>query len=75
MAPTNNHIERLLRAGALWRKRSFGCHSAAGCRFVERILTVTQTLRLQQRSVLDYLTHALKAHRAGQPAPKLLFTE
>jgi transposase len=45
--PTNNHIERLLRSGVLWRKRSFGCHSAAGCRFVERILTVTQTLRLQ----------------------------
>jgi transposase len=72
--PTNNHIERLLRSGVLWRKRSFGCHSAAGCRFVERILTVTQTLRLQKRPVLDYLVHALKAHRAGKPAPNLLPT-
>lgn len=70
--PTNNHIERLLRTGVLWRKRSFGCHSAAGCRFVERILTVTQTLRLQKRPVLDYLVHALQAHRAGLPAPKLI---
>ncbi|HEX2518899.1 MAG TPA: IS66 family transposase [Castellaniella sp.] len=70
--PTNNQIERLLRSGVLWRKRAFGCHSACGCRFVERILTVTQTLRLQKRSVLDYLVHALQAHRAGQPAPKLL---
>jgi transposase len=73
--PTNNHMERWLRSGVLWRKRSFGCHSANGCRFVERILTVTQTLRLQQRPVVDYLVHALRAHRAGQPAPKLLPTE
>lgn len=72
--PTNNHMERLLRSGVLWRKRSFGCHSAEGCRFVERILTVTQTLRLQKRPVLDYLVHALQAHRAGQLAPKLLPT-
>src|SRR5262249_12379015 len=72
--PTNNHIERLLRTGVLWRKRSFGCHSANGCRFVERILTVTQTLRLQKRPVLDYLVHALQAHRAGSPIPKLLPT-
>jgi transposase len=70
--PTNNHIERLLRTGVLWRKRSFGSHSAAGCRFVERMLTVTQTLRLQKRPVLDYLVHALQAHRTGKPAPKLL---
>src|SRR5271157_3802070 len=44
--PTNNHVERILRLGVLWRKNSFGCHSAAGCRFVERMLTVVQTLRL-----------------------------
>jgi transposase len=51
--PTNNHIERLLRPGVLWRKNAFGCHSEAGCRFVERILTVVQTLRLQKRPVLE----------------------
>jgi len=70
--PTNNHAERMLRSGVVWRKISFGCHSAAGCRFVERILTVTQTLRLQKRTVLDYLHQALVAHRANQSAPKLL---
>jgi transposase len=70
--PTNNHAERLLRKAVLWRKGSFGCGSAAGCRFVERILTVVQTLRLQGRPVLDYLYQAVVAHRAGLPAPKLL---
>ncbi len=70
--PTNNHAERILRRGVLWRKNAFGCHSAAGCRFVERMLTVTQTLRLQGRPVLDYLVRAIEAHRSGRPAPQLL---
>ena len=70
--PTNNHRERLLRRAVLWRKRSFGSWSVAGCRFVERILTVVQTRRLQSQSVLSYLHEALVAHRAGQPGPRLL---
>jgi transposase len=70
--PTNNFMERLLRRAVLWRKRSFGCASEAGCRFVERILTVVQTRRLQNKSVLDYLHDAVRAHRSGQPCPNLL---
>src|SRR5271166_5415714 len=70
--PTNNHIERLLRPGVLWRKNAFGCHSEAGCRFVERILTVVQTLRLQKRPVLEFLYQSLLAHRHAQKAPQLL---
>jgi transposase len=70
--PTNNFMERLLRRAVLWRRRSFGCASEAGCRFVERILTVVQTRRLQNQSVLNYLHAALEAHRAGQPCPKML---
>jgi transposase len=70
--PTNNRAERALRPAVLWRKRSFGCHSDEGCRFVERLLTVVQTLRLQSRDVLDYLQAALTAHRNSLPAPKLL---
>lgn len=70
--PTNNHAERLLRSGVLWRKNAFGCHSAAGCRFVERMLTVVQTLRLQSRPVLTYLVDAINAHRSGLPIPQLL---
>ena len=49
-----------------------GCHSDQGCRFVERILTAVQTLRLQKRPVLEFLHQALLAHRHGQAAPKLL---
>ena len=70
--PTNNHAERTLRLAVIWRKISFGNHSQAGCRFTERILTVVQTLRLQQRSVMDYLQQALAATRAGHPIPALV---
>ena len=70
--PTNNHAERILRLGVLWRKNAFGCQSAAGCRFVERMLTVVQTLRLQKRPVLDFLYRAIVAHRAGFSSPQLL---
>ena len=72
LEPTNNTAERALRPAVLWRKRSFGCHSEEGCRYVERLLTVVQTLRLQGRDVLDYLQAALTAHRHGLPTPKLL---
>jgi transposase len=70
--PTNNFMERLVRLAVLWRRRSFGCASETGCRFVERILTVVQTRKLQGKNVLDYLHHALRAHRAGKPCPKLI---
>ena len=70
--PTNNHIERQLRPGVLWRKNAFGCHSDDGCRFVERMLTVVQTLRLQNRPVLSFLYDSLSAHRQAQTAPKLI---
>ncbi len=42
------------------------------CRFVEWLLTVVQTRRLQARPVLNYLYEALVAHRAGLPAPRVL---
>src|SRR5262249_51157361 len=73
--PTNNHAERLLRRGVLWRKSAFGCTSVTGCRFVERMLTVVQTRRLQGRSVLRYLYETLVAHRNGLPIPSLLTAE
>jgi transposase len=70
--PTNNHIERLLRRAVLWRRRSFGCNSTAGCRFVERILTVVQTCRLHGKNVVEYLTDAVHSHRCGLSCPNLI---
>ena len=70
--PTNNFMERLVRLAVLWRRRSFGCNSIAGCRFVERILTVVQTCRLRERNILEYLTKAIQEHRSGREYAKLL---
>jgi transposase len=70
--PTNNFAERILRQGVLWRKCSFGTDSPNGSRFVERILTVVTTLRLQKRNVLDYMTAACEAALHGASPPSLL---
>jgi transposase len=70
--PTNNFMERLVRLAVLWRRRSFGCNSESGCRFVERILTVVQTCRLRNRNTVAYLRQAVHAHRTGQSCPSLL---
>lgn len=70
--PTNNAAERALRSAVLWRKRSLGTQTEAGSHLVERMLTVTATLCLQRRNVLDYLTTACEAALSRQAPPSLL---
>ena len=70
--PTYNHAERVLWLGVPWRKNAFGCYNESRCRFVERFLTVVQTLRMQERSVLDFLEASVIAHRSRTPAAALL---
>ena len=72
--PTNNQAERALRHGVVWRHTSFGTHSPAGSRFVERLLTVHESLRQQGRRVLEYLTCACQAALRQEPPPSLLPT-
>jgi transposase len=72
LEPTNNSAERALRHSVIWRHSSHGTQSEHGSRFVERILTVVETCRQQQRPVFDFLRQALLAYRTGQPAPSLL---
>ena len=70
--PTNNAAERALRPAVIYRKLSFGTQSASGSRFIERILTVSETCRIQKRSPYDYLVETMEAHFANKPAPSLL---
>ena len=70
--PTNNAAERALRHAVIWRKLSFGTQSAAGSRFVERLLTVIETCRRQGRDAFAWLSGAVRAHFNNQPAPSLL---
>jgi hypothetical protein len=70
--PTNNAAERAVRPGVLWRKRSFGNQGEGGRAFVERMLTVAGSLRLQGRQVLAYLEAAIRAAQQGVGPPSLL---
>jgi len=70
--PTNNRAERALRFAVLLRKRSGGTRTDHGDRFVERLLTVRETCRLQGRSLHDYLLAAINAALHGLPAPSLM---
>ncbi len=69
---TNNLSERNLRPAVLWRKVSFGNQSAKGEQFVERILSVVETLKIQKRNILGYLTHCFKARYQLLPIPSFV---
>jgi transposase len=69
MPLTNNAAERALRHGVIMRRVQGGTQSEQGNRWVERILSIRETLRLQDRPALDYLIGAATAGHRGQPAP------
>jgi transposase len=65
--PTNNRAERALRFGVLWRKRSLGTASEKGNHWVERILSLRETCRLQATSTYTVLVAAMTRFFHGQP--------
>jgi transposase len=69
--PTNNAAERGLRGAVIYRKLSFGSQSEQGEQTIERLLSVSQTCRLQHRSLFAYLTDLLTAKARGDPTPLL----
>jgi transposase len=60
--PTNNFAERIIRFGVLWRKRSQGTKSDKGNRWVERILSLRQSARLQMKSSFAVLVDAFDSY-------------
>ena len=69
--PTNNLAERDVRKLVLWRKKSYGTRSDRGQRFVERISSVTLTLKKAKKAVLGYVQEAVIAFYQGKPAPMI----
>jgi transposase len=63
---TNNRSERALRFAVMWRKRSQGTNSDKGSRWVERILSLKETCRLQVRSTYAVLVDAVRCYFYGQ---------
>lgn len=72
VSPTNNSAERAIRSSVIWRRICFGTHSAAGSRFVERIMTVVCTLKQQERNIVDYVRRCVEATIQGEHLPSLL---
>lgn len=60
--PTNNRVERALRFGVLWRKRSKGTQSDKGDRWVERILSLKQTCRMRLIPSFPVLTNVIDSY-------------
>ena len=70
--PTNNNAETRQRHPAMWRRVSFGTWSKRGSEYVERILSVVATLRIQKRNIFSYLGEASRAALQGKCAPLLV---
>lgn len=70
--PTNNTAERTLRPAVIYRKLSFGTQSSSGSRYLERILTISETCRLQNRNAYEFLIESMHAKFVGGSAPSLL---
>ncbi len=69
MEPTNNIAERDLRKLVLWRKKSYGTRSARGKRFVERITSVVETLKKNEKVVFKFLEEAMHAFYHSRSPP------
>jgi transposase len=63
--PTNNRAERALRFAVLWRKRSLGTQSEKGSRWVERILSLKETCRIQAKATFPVLCEFIKFYLNG----------
>jgi transposase len=70
--PTNNHAERTVRQGVIWRKICFGTQSERGARYVERVLTAGATCKLQGRSAIEFISEACRCYRQNLAAPSLI---
>jgi transposase len=56
----------------LWRKTSTGTQTPEGDRFVERILSIRETCRSQNRPMHHYLVDVHNARLTGDPIPSPL---
>jgi len=70
--PTNNLGEQMIRHYVIWRKICFGAQSERGSLYIERVMTVVGSCRLQRRNILDFMTQAVDAFMGKGTIPSLL---
>ena len=56
----------------IYRKLSFGPQSPSGSRYLECILAVSETCRLQNRNAYEFLIESMRAKFASITGPSLL---
>ena len=69
----NNHAERMIRPNVIFRKISFQNMSRKGSDAHETLMSLLQTLRLQDKNPIPFLKEAYLRHRKGNPEPVLSF--
>lgn len=67
----NNHAERMIRPNVIFRKISFQNMSPKGADAHEVLMSLLQTLRLQNRNLVEFFKTAYLRHRQGNPIPIL----
>ena len=67
----NNFAERMIRPNVIYRNRSFGNRSDQGAEAHGTMMSLMQTLRLQNRNVGENLRKAYLNHRQGHSDPCL----
>jgi len=67
----NNLAERMIRPNVIYRNRSFGNRSGNGARAHVRLMSIIQSLILQNQNVFESLKTAYMTHRQGQTLPIL----
>jgi transposase len=70
--PTNNLAERTLRGYVIWRKICFGSQSRRGSLYMQRMMTVVGSCKLQGRNSLEFVTQAVLAHCGKGTRPSLV---
>ena len=70
--PTNNVAEQALRFVVLDRKLTQGTRDENGQRWCERVWSVLQTCRQQQRPAYAFTAETVQAHFIGRTLPLLL---
>ena len=66
-----NVAEQNIRPAVLWKKNSFGVESERGGQYVEAMLSIRMTARLNGVNVAKYLRELISASRSKTPAPSI----
>jgi len=69
--PTNNAAERNIRPAVLWKKRSFGVESERGAQYMEAMLSIKMTARLNVVSPAKFLGELIYSYRFKTPTPSI----